>query len=159
MWGVLAAGNSKSRWKGLGQQSTWHAGGRTGWGGQDSKQVGGRKMRLSRWLWGHITQALTNPLSFKKYILYILKFDIDFWKRKGHTEREREREPLNCCSTYLRTHWLVLACALTGSLTATLALGTGTLTSFATQPGCDVLFWSDCWTGQVSDYCMGTKAH
>ena len=36
------------------------------------------------------------------------------------TEEEREGEMSICCSTYLCTHWLILACALTGDRTCNL---------------------------------------
>ena len=52
---------------------------------------------------------------------------IDFRKR----EEGRERETSICCSTYLRIHWLLLVCALTGIEPSTLEYA---LIQWATWP-------------------------
>ena len=67
------------------------------------------------------------------YSLIFLK--IDFRKRKGGGEREREKEALICCSIHLYIHWLSPACALIGDPVATLVYQDDALTNSATQPG------------------------
>ena len=67
------------------------------------------------------------------YSLIFLK--IDFRKRKGGGEREREKEALICCSIHLYIHWLSPACALIGDPVATLVYQDDALTSRASWPG------------------------
>ena len=54
-------------------------------------------------------QPLTFKIHFCLQVIFLRRFSkflrIDF--------KERERETLICCSTYLCIHWLILVCALT----------------------------------------------
>ena len=87
-----------------------------------------------------VCELLTNFKRF--YNLFLDQFLLLIWERgrEGGRKRERNKHTPICCSTYLRTHWWILICALKGIKTAALANGDDALTHWVPSQGLYINF-------------------